>query len=173
MNVSTPRLEITYRPGPDEMAPPQHLRKPYKFALPFETFSTFQRGIKSLLSEDEKGKVQCVILSCKSLAFGMRVTIWLLSPPPGFTARPGMTKDEWDAVCARITEFVTRALPGAMPYKEEWMPDAKFQYSFETAIRECGTGNTSSISKKPKMWPSHPTRKHSNRGSANEHRKHK
>lgn len=119
------------------MAPPTKLKKPYLFSLPIADLEKWIKDMKSALKSIEAAnEVQHTLLNVKTTSKGKRVTVWALGFRPGYCGDSrGVTKEQWDALCAELTANIVLVFPGAKPYKEPWKKNRKFQYNFETYVQ--------------------------------------
>lgn len=133
-------LNITYRPGADEMAPETKLPKPYKFQM---TIAETQRLIADYnhlcTAYAYLGKRMFTQYPprprTKPVKYGIRLDCWLLALKlEDFGPDRGCTKEEWQKLVDALRAFFAERLPGSKPYSEDWS-HRKPQFSFETYIR--------------------------------------
>lgn len=109
------------------------LRKPYEWELDEDMIDAMVLWLRGIANR--KKWLQCGLVESKRLAFGRRVSIFLLSYRPGFCGdETGITEEQWNRL-AHSVRLALMVLPGAKPYIEKWSATRKFQLRFECYIK--------------------------------------
>jgi hypothetical protein len=110
------------------------LRKPYGHRATEQTVT----GLVKLLRKCEDNRLQCSLVSYKSLAKGYKVSVFFLGFTPGLcgeNSAAGMNEKEWDDHCSHVEKIIEQHIPNAITYKEPFTGNRKFQFRWEAYIQ--------------------------------------
>jgi len=109
------------------------LRKPYEWVLKTHEAYALSRSLIKL-AKIERSACQCTLVETKSLRYGIHLSLFFLSCPPGwFKEYTGHTALQWTSL-GEALKFTLTPLAGAKVYIEEWSDKKKFQIRFDAYI---------------------------------------
>jgi len=87
---------------------------------------------------------QYAFAETKAVSKGVRLGVFMLATPqeidnniPGDKEAdiPATSKEQWSQDTGEVVARLEKDLSGCIPYVEEWNPERKFQFRFETYIK--------------------------------------
>lgn len=112
------------------------IRKPYEYVSNVDR-TPFIKTVRSLLNQLQKtGKLQCHIISSRSMAFGYKLELFALAFAPNYCGdKRGITETEWNQLVETLQQHLFSLLgQDALLYAEPYSTTKKFQLRFSTYV---------------------------------------